>query len=251
MDQACQDRREMKNISLYILFVAYFLVGNAVQAQLRSGVIQYERRINLLKRYPEMKIMLERRGGSTIKTDLFSLYFTDSSAYFLPALDVPQERGMGWFTTTNSFEDNLRTHKRLMKLDVLGNFVYVEDSIQHIPWKLTDNKRKIAGYDCRKAIWQKDDSTRIYAWFTEAVNPTCGPDGISGLPGAILGLATEDGSLVYFAQSVEGKAIDLDIITPLFKRKKAQTLTEFRIFVADMIKQNERMKGIVRNLLWY
>lgn len=251
MDQACQDLQEMKNISLYILFVAYSLVENDVQAQLSSGVIQYERRINLLKRYPEMKMMLERRGGSTIKTDLFSLFFTDSSAYFIPALDVPQERGRGWFTTTNSFEDNIRTQKRLMKLDVLGNFVYVEDSFQHIPWKLTDNKRKIAGYDCRKAIWQKDDSTRIYAWYTEAVNPTCGPDGISGLPGAILGLATEDGSLVYFAQYVDGKLIDLDSITSLFKRKKVQTIPEFRTFVSDMIKQNERMKGIVRNLLWF
>lgn len=251
MDPVCLDLREMKNSRLHILFVACFLAVNQVQAQFRSGVIQYERRINLMKRFPEMKMMIERKGGSTIKTDLFSLYFTDSSAYFLPALDVPQERGMGWFTTTNSFSDNLRTQKRLMKLDVLGNFVYVEDSIQHIPWKLTDNKRKIAGFDCRKAIWQKNDSTRIYAWYTEAVNPTCGPDGISGLPGAILGLATEDGSLVYFAQSVDSKPIDLDTITPLFKRKKAQSLAEFRTFVADMIKQNERMKGIVRNLLWY
>lgn len=224
---------------------------NLYQAQIHVGVIQYERRINLIKRYPEMKMMLERRGGSTVKTDLFSLYFTDSTAYYIPALDVPQERGMSWFTTSNSFEDNLKKQKRLMKLDVMGTFIYVEDSIQQIPWKLTDNKRKIAGYDCRKAIWQKDDSTRIYAWYTEAVYPTCGPDGISGLPGAILGLATEDGSLVYFAQSVEGKTIDLDNITPLFKRKKAQSLGEFKVFVADMIKQNERMRGVLRNLLWY
>jgi GLPGLI family protein len=241
----------MRNIKKIITIVTLLLIAIQGNSQIRSGVIQYERRINLLKRYPEMKMMLERRGGSTIKTDLFSLYFTDSSTYFIPALDVPQERGMGWFTTSNSYQENLRTQQRLMKLDFLGNYLYVEDSIKSIPWKFTDNKRTIAGYNCRKAVWQKYDSTRIYAWYTEAIYPTCGPDGISGLPGAILGLASEDGSLVYFAQSIEGKEINLDNLTPLFKRKKALTYAEFKQTVNDMISQNDRLKGLLRNLLWY
>lgn len=251
MDQACKDHQEMKNIKKIITIVTLLLIAIQGNSQIRSGVIQYERRINLLKRYPEMKMMLERRGGSTIKTDLFSLYFTDSSTYFIPALDVPQERGMGWFTTSNSYQENLRTQQRLMKLDFLGNYLYVEDSIKSIPWKFTDNKRKIAGYNCRKAVWQKNDTTRIYAWYTEAIYPTCGPDGISGLPGAILGLASEDGSLVYFAQSIEGKEINLDNLTPLFKRKKALTYAEFKQTVTEMISQNDRLKGLLRNLLWY
>ena len=251
MDKECQDLKEMINIKKTISIVILLLGFFQVHSQIRSGVIQFERRINLLKRYPEMKMMLERKGGSTIKTDLFSLYFTDSSTFFVPALDVPQERGMGWFTTTNSYQENLKTRVRLMKLDFLGNFLYVEDSIKSIPWKFTDNKRKIAGYNCRKAIWQKNDSTRIYAWYTEAIYPTCGPDGISGLPGAILGLATEDGSLVYFAQSIESKEINLDNLTPLFKRKKALSYAEFKQTVNDMISQNDRLKGLLRNLLWY
>lgn len=251
MDKECQDLKEMINIKKTISIVILLLGFFQVHSQIHSGVIQYERRINLLKRYPEMKMMLERRGGSTIKTDLFSLYFTDSSTFFVPALDVPQERGMGWFTTTNSYQENLKTKERLMKLDFLGNFLYVEDSIKSNPWKFTDNKRKIAGYNCRKAVWQKNDSTRIYAWYTEAIYPTCGPDGISGLPGAILGLATEDGSLVYFAQSIESKEINLDNLTPLFKRKKALSYIEFKQTVNDMISQNDRLKGLLRNLLWY
>lgn len=251
MDKECQDLKEMINIKKTISIVILLLGFFQVHSQIHSGVIQYERRINLLKRYPEMKMMLERRGGSTVKTDLFSLYFTDSSTFFVPALDVPQERGMGWFTTTNSYQENLKTKERLMKLDFLGNFLYVEDSIKSIPWKFTDNKRKIAGYNCRKAVWQKNDSTRIYAWYTEAIDPTCGPDGISGLPGAILGLATEDGSLVYFAQSIESKEINLDNLISLFKCKKALSYAEFKQTVNDMISQNERLKGLLRNLLWY
>ena len=251
MVKECQDNQEMRDIKKIIITILLLLNIIQVDSQIRSGVIQYERRINLLKSYPEMKMMLERRGGSTIKTDLFTLYFTDTSTYFIPALDVPQERGMGWFTTSNSYQENLKTKQRLMKLDFLGNFVYVEDSIKNIPWKYTENKRKIAGYNCRKAIWQKNDSTRIYAWYTEAVYPSCGPDGISGLPGAILGLATEDGSFVYFAQSIESKEINLDNLTPLFKRKKVLNYIEFKQTVNDMISQNDRLKGLLRNLLWY
>ena len=48
-----------------------------------------------------------------------------------------------------------------------------------------------------------NDSTRIYAWFSPDLVPATGPEGFNGLPGTILGLATEDGSIVYFAKTVE------------------------------------------------
>jgi hypothetical protein len=52
--------RDIKKIIITILLLLNII---QVHSQIRSGVIQYERRINLLKRYPEMKMMIERRGG--------------------------------------------------------------------------------------------------------------------------------------------------------------------------------------------
>lgn len=79
----------------------------------------------------------------------------------------------------------------------------VSDTVRSFKWKITESKRNICGYQCRKAIWQANDSTRIYAWFCTEINPSIGPESFVGLPGAILGLATEDGGVIYFAKSVE------------------------------------------------
>ena len=70
-------------------------------------------------------------------------------------------------------------------------------------WQISESTRKIAGYQCRKAMWKANDSTRIYAWFSYDLIPSTGPESFNGLPGTILGLATEDGGVVYFAKKVE------------------------------------------------
>ena len=109
---------------------------------------------------------------------------------------------------------------QLTILGLFGQSVYVKDSLPSRQWKITDNKRVISGYDCRKAIYQKNDTTRIYAWYTSALIPSVGPEGFCGLPGTILGLATEDGGIIYFAKTVElisPKKEDLDL--PIGKNK--------------------------------
>ena len=84
-----------------------------------------------------------------------------------------------------------------------GTTTYVKDSITERQWKVTDSKRKIAGYLCRKAMWEMNDSTRIYAWFSTDLVPSVGPEGFGGLPGTILGLANEEGTIIYFAKEVK------------------------------------------------
>jgi GLPGLI family protein len=77
-------------------------------------------------------------------------------------------------------------------------------------------------YECIKAIWQKNDSTRIYAWFSPMISASIGPEGISGLPGAILGLAREDGSVVYFANRFSNE-FDAKYIRKEIKSSKSVT----------------------------
>lgn len=48
--------------------------------------------------------------------------------------------------------------------------------------------------------------------------PSIGPESFLGLPGAILGMATEDGGVIYFAKRVE--IIKPDITTLTYKKNK-------------------------------
>ena len=92
-------------------------------------------------------------------------------------------------------------------LNSWGQPMHLKDSMSVRSWKVTESKRKFAGYMCYKSIWEMNDSTRIYAWFCPDIVPSVGPEGFSGLPGAILGLATENGSVVYYAKEVNAMEV--------------------------------------------
>lgn len=169
---------------------------------LTRGKINFERRTNLYKQFDDeqMRKMIDEKNK--IKIDNFSLYFNDSVSMFSY---VAPEGGdpMSWMTMKNTVYMNWKGDKREVYYDFWGSSIILRDSTVDRQWKITDKTRNIAGYECTRAIWEKNDTTNIYAWFTTDIVPTVGPEIIGGLPGAVLGLATEDGGIVYFATSVE------------------------------------------------
>ena len=212
-----------------VLFTFFVLSINFLSAQISEGRILFERRTNLEKKFkdsPYGKKAINK--DNKIKVENFELFFTDSSSIFKPILSDEVDR-LSWATAKNTVFHNLNTSEKLIFLNVWGKELIVKDSIGNRNWKITESSRNIAGYTCYKSIWQKDDTTRIYAWFTPEIIPSIGPEGFDGLPGTILGLATEDGGIIYFAKEVkimtpkeEDLAIDLkkkDVFTK-------QTLSE-------------------------
>jgi GLPGLI family protein len=136
---------------------------------------------------------------------------------------------MAWMTTKNSYYQNLKSGKQMTVLGLMGQNIFVQDSLPTRNWRITDSKRSICGYECRKAVYQKNDSTRIYAWYTTALVPSVGPEGFCGLPGTILGLATEDGGIIYFAKKVEEIKPTKEEMLIEVGKNKLFTLNELRI----------------------
>lgn len=189
------------------LIAIALLMGSVagVNAQITSGRVVFERRTNLKKLYadvPEMSRFIT--DENKIRTEQFELVFNDTASAFLPIEDPNAEKGMmSWMTQKNKTYQNLNTGKQMTVLDFAGQQIFVGDSIDPKKWKVTESKRFIGNYHCRKAMYEKNDTTRIYAWFAVELQPSIGPEGVTGLPGTILGLATEDGGIVYFAKEVE------------------------------------------------
>ncbi|MEY4288240.1 MAG: hypothetical protein RLZZ30_328 [Bacteroidota bacterium] len=192
-----------------------------------QGKITFERRTNLEKRFndPRMRRMVTEENK--IRTESFTLFFNDTASVF-KAIPTDRVDEMAWMTTKNSYYQNLRAGSQLTVLGLMGQNVYVQDSLPARNWKITDSKRSICGYECRKAIYQKNDSTRIYAWYTTALVPSVGPEGFCGLPGTILGLATEDGGIIYFAKKIEEIKPTKEDMTIDLGKNKAFTLKELR-----------------------
>lgn len=213
----------------YLMIHCLFLILHQVAfSQITYGKITYERKTNLYKKfknYDDVKEWLKEEDKN--KIDLFELYFNDSLSVFKPQESDLVER-MSWSTNKNIVYQNYYTNYRLTEKKIWGEGFLVVDSLRHFNWKITENKRSICGYQCRKAIWQANDSTRIYAWYCAEINSSIGPESFLGLPGAILGLATEDGGVIYFAKTVEIIKPSLTILLPKKTKQKIYKSSELK-----------------------
>lgn len=208
--------KECTKIFTAFLFLFVF-VGTSV-AQITEGRIVYERKTNLKKIFGDDERMARFiTEENKIRIEKFEVLFNDTSAVYRP---IPEEESTGggfmmkYMTTHNTVYQNTNTNEKLIVMDLWGTETLLKDTLEHRDWVITENTRSLGGHECRKAYWEVNDSTRIYAWFTVDIVSTIGPEGFFGLPGAILGLATEDGSIIYFAQEVEAKDIEEELLDP-------------------------------------
>ena len=213
---------------LIMFFCIYFFTLNTIQSQIKSGKITYERKTNLYKKFKnngDVKEWLKEEDKN--KLDVFELYFNDSLSVFKPQESDLVER-MSCSTNKNSVYQNRQTNKRLTIKTIWGERFLLDDSIKISKWKITENKRNICGYQCRKAILNVNDTTRLYAWFCSELNATIGPESLGGLPGVILGLATEDGGVIYFAKTVEIIKPTLEVLLPKKSKEKLYKTAELK-----------------------
>lgn len=212
----------------FILIAGLFLnVSIHSISQVQSGKVTYERKTNVYKKFADENIKDWIDESHKIKVDYFELHFNDSLTCFKPQESELRDE-YSWTTQKNSVYQNLGSNSRITIKSVWGEEVFLSDTLYTRKWKITDSKRNIAGYECRKAIWVASDSMRIYAWYTDAINISTGPESFLGLPGAILGLATEDGGVVYFAKKVEIIKVDPNNLILGKKVKKYYTPAELR-----------------------
>lgn len=192
-----------------------------------SGRVVYERKTNVRKivessdRFPPGMLPKD----VTYVRDSFDMWFDGNRSAFVPIeSEGDSKRGMlRMLTSQNTCYKDLDKNEKVVLMTMMGTPMNIKDSLTDRKWKITNRSRKIAGYRCRRAIWEQNDSTRIYAWFSTDVVPSSGPEGFSGLPGMILGLATEGGEVVYFAKRVEVLKPEEEKLSP--ELKKGDTFT--------------------------
>jgi GLPGLI family protein len=232
---------------VFVLLCIVVLCGGELFAQITSGKIVYERKTNLYKKFKDDDVKEWLKPEDKNKVDIFELYFNDSASVFKPQESDLKER-LSWATSKNSVYQDFNSNSTLSVKSVWGEELYVKDSITERVWKMTESKRVISGYNCRKAFWQMNDSTRIYAWYTDDIIPNVGPESFCGLPGAILGIATEDGGVIYFAKSIEIIRPDPAIMQPKKGKNKIYTSPELRAKLEKDFGKNPWGKVMIREL---
>lgn len=111
------------------------------------------------------------------------------------------------------------TNKTFQQKAIVGSNFFLEDSISKIDWRLTNESRVIAGFNCRKAIGKIMDSVYVFAFYTDEILIPGGPCTINGLPGMILGVTIPRMYVSFIATKLTISNVIEDEIKPVTAKK--------------------------------
>lgn len=207
-----------KSIKVFILvlpvivcttFLPVYAVAQAIFVT--KGKIEFEKKINMHKYIDDNSWTREFKDRMPVyQTSYFDLVFDSGVTVYKTGRVVADDKWKNMWSE-NSDED-------VIKMDYAGGIYtefkqvfekkfLVQDSMLKIDWRITDEYRTIAGFDCRKAVGRFFDSLYVVAFYTDQIPLAGGPEQYNGLPGVILGLALPRYFTTWFATKVE-------IVTP-------------------------------------
>lgn len=212
----------MKTKIFFLSICFSFAQQLSAQLFVDKAVIEYEVKVNVKKTmgnnsWDEML----KENLPQFKTGYFLYTFADNkSVYKFDHWDtkkVPEwmrrnDEDNVWYFDHNSGKFN-------MQKGVFGSNFNVEDSIPTIEWRLTNENRVIAGYNCRKAVGKILDSVYVFAFYSTEINISGGPCTINGLPGMILGLTIPRMYASWIATKVTLNDVNTAAIKPVTAKK--------------------------------
>jgi len=204
-------------IALFVFFA--YTAAQSQQLYVTKGKIEYEKVINTYK------ILEENFTGSdnTVWADAFKknlsktassyydLYFDNNRSMYKPGREVAvSQRPPDWVNgqaNDNIVFNDLARQTTTSQKHVYEDTYLLQDSLRTLNWKISNDTRTIAGFECRKATAVMMDSVFVVAFFTEQILCTSGPEGFNGLPGMILGIAIPRLHTTWYATKMELKEL--------------------------------------------
>ncbi|MBV4357335.1 GLPGLI family protein [Pinibacter aurantiacus] len=224
-------------MKLVVLILFQLLLGfNSSFCQqpeiIRGGVIEYERKFNIYSLYSknDPNAAEQKRMYSQFKTNYYNLYFSESETLYKEGRAAtentvfPSQPG-----EENIVFTDLKNKKRISEKKVFETVFTIGDSLRKIEWKIKEERRYIAGFECKRADAVIMDSIYIVAYFCEQIVTSGGPESIGGLPGMILGLAIPIEHVTWFATKVSSNnEVEINKIRT---KEKIISYLEFKDFI--------------------
>jgi GLPGLI family protein len=237
----------MKNYLAILLVVVFAGSAHAQQTYITKGKIEYEKVVNTLKVIEEQYTGSDNVFGEAIKkstpktnSTFYDLYFNEEKSLYKPGKEVvgaqkPPEWIIGQAIDNIVFND-LTNQTTTTQKNVFENTYLIKDSLKTLKWKITNDTRTIAGFECRKATTVMMDSVFVVAFFTEQILSNSGPEGFNGLPGMILGIAIPRLHATWYATKLELIEVkEADITAP--KKGKAVNYSQLSEQLAPLMKR--------------
>lgn len=212
---------------IFILLFTLILIESNSQTQfISSGRVEFERKYNQHSQFEgqEGSWMTEiKKMYPKMVTDYFELRFNNERSVYRLLKENPDNKYLwsGKPTESDVAVKDLTKGTVSIQRDVFEQTYLLQDTIRELEWKITDETRTIAGFECKKAVTRICDSVYVVAFYTDQIMVNSGPESFSGLPGLILGLAVPRLHTTWFATKVELIDPTPAQLSPSQKGKKA------------------------------
>jgi GLPGLI family protein len=229
----------MKRI-LFLSALVFTVFITHAQQFIDKAVIEYEVKTNVKKTIGNgMWADMLKENMPTFKTGYYTYTFADNKSIY--KFDRWSEGAKVPEFMRKSDEENIwyfdfASNKFIMQKDVVGSKFYVSDSIPFIEWRITNENREIAGFNCRKAVGKIMDSVYVFAFYTDEITIPGGPCSVNGLPGMILGLTIPRMYTSFIATKVMLSGVKEGTIKPV-EAKKYFTNKTLKSTIKERIKE--------------
>jgi GLPGLI family protein len=228
----------MKKIFL-ILTTVLFVSNLNAQQFIDKAVIEFEVNTNLKKRMNSDSWSDQiKENMSELKTSYYTYTFAENKSIYkfdrwsektrIPNYEKDEDEENIWYF-------DFSTKQMTVQKQIVSTNFLISDSITNIEWKLTNENREIAGYNCRKAVGKIMEDVYVFAFYTDQITITGGPCTINGLPGMILGLTIPRLYTSYIATKVTVNTNNTTEIKPL-QAKKTYTNAELKAIITEKTK---------------
>ena len=251
----------MKIKAYFLTIILLSFVGVHAQQFISKAVIEYEVKSNIKKTmgnnsWDEML----KENMPQFKTGYYTFTFANNKSVY--KFDHWDEKAKMPEWLRKSDEENVwyydyNTGKYNMQKNVWGSNFNVEDSIPKLQWRITNENRIIAGFNCRKAVATIFDSVYVFAFYSDEITIPGGPCSINGLPGMIMGLTIPRLYTSWIATKVMLNGVDENAIKPVYV-KKNYSMKNLRSTLDDRTKdwysndesENEENKQQKARFIW-
>ena len=223
------------------LIIALLAVSQSRSQFVLKGKIEYEKVVNVHKQMGDNSWSAEiKKNIPEHQTTYFNLSFNNEKSLYEPGREIQQKRNpfMGDApASSNIVFSDFTNHQAVTFKQVFDEAFLIQDSLKRYKWRITNDTRKIAGFDCRRATTVIMDSVFVVAFYTDEIVTPGGPESFNGLPGMILGIVIPRLFTNWYATKVELETVKEAALIAPKKGKKTTTTAGMEKTVMESLKR--------------
>ena len=223
---------------ILIAFTILFAQNTFAQSIIiEKAKIEFERQVNVWAGLPPGEFGDRMKQNSPQYSSSFFTFESNGKKSLYSPAQQKEEIRRGFFMSSPASDNIVYSdfeNKRSVSIkNVFEKTYLMEDSLRNAKWKITNEFREIAGFNCRRATTIIMDSVFVVAFYADEIMIPGGPESFNGLPGMIMGLVINRLHTTWYATKVSVTGINATAIVP--PKGKAEKTTRNKL--ADLLRK--------------